>query len=195
MDWKNLGEEILETFSDAMDASGRGRERALSHEAHFSGAFKFEGGQRRKPQRLHRVGEELDTLAGLARRAGISPQLVRHRMKTRGWTLEAALFTPKHHASLAARARAAGLDERTVRKRIACGMSVDAALAKRVAPRPAMSIADRARAVGRDPGFVQKRVRTGWALEDALTLPKCAPQECRGAPRRRAKAAPERRAA
>lgn len=186
MAWKDLGQEILEEFADAIHDCGRGRDRAFSLEAYLTSGFAFPRRSMGTSSKLLRIGDRHDTLAGWARLAGISPPLVRYRMQTWGCTLEAALSTPKYASSLAARARAAGLDERTVRKRITCGMSVEAALAKRVAPRPAVTIAERARAAGVDPGLVQKRVRNGWTIEQALSLPKCAPQECRMAPRRRA---------
>lgn len=139
-------------------------------------------------------GAVRDTLAGWAKRHGLSPALVRFRIKQRGWNVDRALTTPAAPStspvdtSIAGRARAAGLNEKTVRKRIASGMSVEDALATRVKPRPETSIAGRAREAGVNPGLVRKRIAYGWTIDDALGLPKRAPEECRGSAKLRSSA-------
>lgn len=134
------------------------------------------------PERLVRIGEERDTIAGWARRNGITERGVHYRVFIMKWELIRAITTPptprhlrtfKGSAAKVARAKDAGLCITTVRARMRDGMTFEQAIAlpKKRAVLDSGSVAGLARAAGLNVRTVRKRRAKGSSLEEALAAP------------------------
>jgi hypothetical protein len=126
--------------------------------------------------KLIKIGQEKDTIAGWAKRIGLTEPAVRHRTTVLRWPLIKALTTPatprdeRRPNSLARRARDAGLSANAVRNRIRSGWSEEEAfqVGTRRQDAYADSLKARAKKVGLKYGTVRKRIASGMSPDEAL---------------------------